>query len=227
MERCAAPRPSAPGAVPEPVADPPGVQCRNLASHVLGQVLRRLAADFEARYGYRPWLVETFVDPGHDGATFKAANFVEVGATTGRGRQDRAHRRARTVKSVYMYELEPRWRRHLGLARVDAAPVLAPAEGLASAGWTANEFGGAPLGDKRLSARLVKSAGLLASSPGQAVTANAAHDRAAVKGLLPAHRAAGAVGGHAREHSSRPTERARCSGCAARKRCCASRTGRT
>ncbi len=160
----------------------PGVQCRNLASHVLGQVLRRLAADFEARYGYRPWLVETFVDPGHDGATFKAANFVEVGATTGRGRQDRAHRRARTVKSVYMYELEPRWRRHLGLARVDAAPVLAPAEGLASAGWTANEFGGAPLGDKRLSARLVKSAGLLASSPGQAVTANAAHDRAAVKG---------------------------------------------
>ena len=81
-----------------------------------------------------------------------------------------------------MYELEPRWRRHLGLARVEAAPVLAPAEGLDSAGWTANEFGGAPLGDKRLSARLVKSAGLLASSPGQAITANASHDRAAVKG---------------------------------------------
>ena len=160
----------------------PGVQCRNLASQVLGWVLRRLPADFEARYRYRPWLVETFVDPVHDGASFKAANFVWVGDTTGRGRQDRAHRRGSTVKSVYMYELEPRWRRHLGLARVEAAPVLAPAEGLDSAGWTANEFGGAPLGDKRLSARLVKSAGLLASSPGQAITANASHDRAAVKG---------------------------------------------
>ena len=54
--------------------------------------------------------------------------------------------------------------------------------GLDSAAWTGNEFGGAPLGDQRLSARLVKSAGLLASLPGEAVTANASHDRAAVKG---------------------------------------------
>ena len=53
---------------------------------------------------------------------------------------------------------------------------------LDSAAWTGNEFGGAPLGDQRLSARLVKSAGLLASLPGEAVTANASHDRAAVKG---------------------------------------------
>ena len=160
----------------------PGVQCRNLASRVLGRVLRRLPADFETRYGYRPWLVETFVGPGHDGASFKAANFVRVGHTAGRGRQDRRHRRAHTVKSVYMYELEPHWRRQLGVARVEAPSALAPAEGLDSAQWTANEFGGARLGDKRLSARLVKSAGLLASLPGQASTANAAHDRAAVKG---------------------------------------------
>ena len=68
------------------------------------------------------------------------------------------------------------------MARVDAAPALAPADGLDSAAWTENEFGGAPLGDQRLSARLVKSAGLLASLPGEAVTANASHDRAAVKG---------------------------------------------
>ena len=160
----------------------PGVRCRNLASQVLGQVLARLPADFEARYRYRPWLVETFVGPAHDGASFKAANFVWVGQTAGRGRQDRDHARARPVKSVYMYELEPHWRRRLGVARVDAAPALAPADGLDSAAWTGNEFGGAPLGDQRLSARLVKSAGLLASLPGEAVTANASHDRAAVKG---------------------------------------------
>ena len=69
----------------------PGVQCRNLASQVLGRVLARLAEDFEARYRYRPWLVETFVGPAHDGASFKAANFVWVGHTAGRGRQDRDH----------------------------------------------------------------------------------------------------------------------------------------
>ena len=160
----------------------PGVQCRNLASQVLGQVLARVAEDFEARYRYRPWLVETFVGPAHDGASFKAANFVWVGQTAGRGRQDRDHARARPVKSVYMYELEPHWRRRLGVARVDAAPALAPADGLDSGAWTVNEFGGAPLGDQRLSARLVKSAGLLASLPGEAITANASHDRAAVKG---------------------------------------------
>ena len=160
----------------------PGVQCRNLASQVLGRVLARLPADFEARYRYRPWLVETFVGPAHDGASFKAANFVWVGHTAGRGRQDRDHARARPVKSVYMYALEPHWRRRLGVARVDAAPALAPAEGLDSGAWTVNEFGGAPLGDQRLSARLVKSAGLLASLPGEAITANASHDRAAVKG---------------------------------------------
>ena len=160
----------------------PGVQCRNLASQVLGRVLARLAEDFEARYRYRPWLVETFVGPAHDGASFKAANFVWVGHTAGRGRQDRDHARARPVKSVYMYELEPHWRRRLGVARVAAAPALAPADGLDSGAWTGNEFGGTPLGDQRLSARLVKSAGLLASLPGEAITANASHDRAAVKG---------------------------------------------
>lgn len=160
----------------------PGIGCRNLASHVLGRVLSVLPADFEARYRYRPWLVETFVDPEHDGASFKAANFVWVGHTAGRGRQDRGHAPAGTVKSVYMYALETRWRRQLGLAEVAAPPALAPGDGLDSAGWTAHEFGGAPLGDQRLSARLVKSAGLLASLPGQPVTANAGHDRAAVKG---------------------------------------------
>ena len=158
------------------------VCCRHLASHVLGRVLRRVEQDFEARYGYRPWLVETFVEPDRDGASFKAASFVCVGHSAGRGRQDSHHARARTVKSVYIYELTTHWRRHLGVARVDAAPSLSPGEGLDSRVWAANEFGGAPLGDKRLSARLVTSAGLLAECPGHALTGHPDHDRAAVKG---------------------------------------------
>ena len=158
----------------------PAVRCRHLASHALGRVLRRVGADFEARYGYRPWLVETFVEPEHDAASFKAANFVCVGHTSGRGRDDAHHARARSVKSVYIYELSAHWRRHLGVVRVNTTPSLGPGEGLDSARWAANELGGAPLGDKRLSARLVSSAALLASSPGHAL--GSAHDRAAVKG---------------------------------------------
>ena len=158
----------------------PSVRCRHLASHVLGRVLRGVGAQFEARYGYRPWLVETFVEPEHEAASFKAANFVCVGHTSGRGRGDAHHARARTVKSVYMYELEAHWHRHLGVARVEAAASLSPGEGLDSAQWAANELGGAPLGDRRLSARLVSTAALLASSPGHAL--GSVHDRAAVKG---------------------------------------------
>ena len=158
----------------------PAVRCRHLASHVLGRVLRRVEADFEARYHYRPWVVETFVAPAHDGASFRAANFVCVGETTGRGRCDRAHDRPRTVKSLYLYELAPHWRRVLGVAPLEAPPSRSPGEGLDSAQWAHNELGDAPLGDKRLSARLVRSATLLASCPGHAFTG--VPDRAAVKG---------------------------------------------
>ena len=146
------------------------------------RALRRLEADFECRYHYRPWLVETFVGADRDGTSFKAANFQCVGRTAGRGRQDRRKERKRSVKSVYLYELAGDWRKRLGVGFVDAAPSLAPGEGLDGEVWAVHEFGGAELGDKRLSTRLVRSAVLLASVPGQAVTGNLGHDRAAVKG---------------------------------------------
>ncbi len=160
----------------------PGIGCANLASHVLGRVLRRLPRDFEERYGYRPWLVETFVGPEHDGGCLRAANFLRIGETAGRGRQDRSHRHAKAVKSVYMYALRSDWRRRLGVPDVDPAPSLEPGAGLDSEVWAGNEFGGAALGDKRLSARLVKSAGLLAAYPGRAIHGNTQSDAAAVDG---------------------------------------------
>ena len=62
----------------------PSVRCRNLASRVLGEALRRLGGDFEARYGYRPWLVETFVETArHDGASLRASNWRVLGADAG------------------------------------------------------------------------------------------------------------------------------------------------
>ena len=110
----------------------------------------------------------------------KAANFLRVGRTAGRGRQDRWKRRDKTVKTVFMRSLDRHWRRHLGVRVVDVAAVLEPGEGLSASAWAGNEFGGAPLGDKRLSARLVKSADLLAGYPGHKINANSASDTTAI-----------------------------------------------
>lgn len=64
----------------------PWVQVRYGASHALGQLARRLAADWEDRWGYRPVLLETFVDPAHyDGTCYRAAGWTELGQTTGTG----------------------------------------------------------------------------------------------------------------------------------------------
>ena len=93
----------------------PGVACRNLASWTLGRALRRLGADFEACHGYRPWLVETFIEPPHTGVSLRASNWRLVGATGGRGRQDWGHAAAETRKAIYLYELEPDWRARLGV----------------------------------------------------------------------------------------------------------------
>ena len=84
------------------------------------------------------------------------------------------------MKTVFVYELERSWRRKLGVRHVDHAPSLEPGEGLNAQDWAHNEFGGAPLGDKRLSARLVKSAGLLAAYPGQKINAAPGADNTAV-----------------------------------------------
>lgn len=64
----------------------PWVLVKNLASHVLGQLARRLQEDWEARWGYRPVLMETFVDPArYSGVSYRAAGWRLLGKTTGRG----------------------------------------------------------------------------------------------------------------------------------------------
>jgi hypothetical protein len=161
----------------------PRVHCRNLASRVLSLALARLPGDFAARYGYRPWLVESFVDVSQvAGTCFRAANWRRVGQTQGRGRQDRDRRRAETVKDIYVYPLEPDFRVRLGLPADGGRGPLGPAEGLDGASWAAQEFGGAPLGDGRLSRRLVQAAGAQAARPGRAFSGVAKGDWPAVKG---------------------------------------------
>ena len=64
----------------------PWINAKNLASHVLGQISRQIADHWQERWGYRPILMETFVDPVHyQGICYQAANWQYVGLTTGQG----------------------------------------------------------------------------------------------------------------------------------------------
>jgi hypothetical protein len=87
----------------------PWVRVKNLASQVLGQATRRLATDWSARYGQKPLLVETMVDgQRYRGTCYRAANWQVLGATSGRGRMDREHRRhGLAEKIVLVYGLVP------------------------------------------------------------------------------------------------------------------------
>ena len=158
------------------------VRCQNLASCVQGMALRCLGADYEAQYGYRPWLVESFVDTEHFlGTSYRAANWVEIGKTQGRGRQDREHHSAKSVKTIYVYELESDWRARMGVVAPLGLVALEIAQGLDGDEWAANEFGGAKLGDKRSNERLGDFARTLGAMPGRAFCGAAQGDQAAIK----------------------------------------------
>ena len=93
----------------------PWVRIRNLASSALALAARRLPADWEESYRVRPLLLETLVDPARfAGTCYRAANWAELGQTTGRGRQDRDHRRhGACPKTIFLYPLTPKARRQL------------------------------------------------------------------------------------------------------------------
>jgi len=107
---------------------PGWVQVPHLASHVLGIIARRIRCDWQAKYGHPIHALETFVDRSRfQGTCYRAANWVKVGQSTGRTRNDRAHRGPlATVKDIYVYPLVRDLRRALG-----AAPAPTPTEAIA------------------------------------------------------------------------------------------------
>jgi len=89
----------------------PWVHSRNLASRLLALATQRLTDDWQMHYGYRPVLLETFVDKRRfSGTCYKAANWLRLGDTQGRGKLDTAHAHALPVKSVWVLPLTPRFR---------------------------------------------------------------------------------------------------------------------
>ena len=93
----------------------PWVRVKNLASAVLSRGLGQLRVDWPRRYHLAPWLVETLVDARrHHGGCYRAANFVALGATSGRGRMDRQRRRVGAApRTVLVYPLVRDARRRL------------------------------------------------------------------------------------------------------------------
>jgi hypothetical protein len=150
---------------------PPHVEVPNLASHVLGQVLRRLPADWQEHYGYQPLLVESFVELNRfSGGSYRAANFQAIGITQGRGRQDQAHQRDKGRKVIWVFSLSRDFRPQLQAPSRSSrlAPLSAPRPKPPPpppADWAEEEFGRARLPDRRLIVRCCEVARALYARP--------------------------------------------------------------
>ena len=92
----------------------PWVEVRCLASHVLGQLARRVRSDWEHRWGYEPLLLETFVDPAeYSGTCYRAAGWIELGRTTGQGLRRKGCAYTTTPKRIYVKPLSKDFRERL------------------------------------------------------------------------------------------------------------------
>jgi hypothetical protein len=97
----------------------PWVRVPHLASHILGRMARRLSADWQALYAHPIYFIETFIDPQRfRGTCYRAANWKVLGETTGRGKDDQAHKANRSIKEVLGYPLVKDFRQRL--SQVDA-----------------------------------------------------------------------------------------------------------
>jgi hypothetical protein len=93
----------------------PWVRVKNLASSVLSMAVKMVPDDWLDCYGYRPVLMETLVEKKrYRGTCYRAANWVFVGETSGRGHMDRKNKRkGMAVKDIYLYPLSKRFRQEL------------------------------------------------------------------------------------------------------------------
>lgn len=88
----------------------PWVHCKGLASKILSKVARQLPKDWMARYGFAPVLLETFVEfERHKGTCYKAANWIVVGRTAGRGKKSTSHKQLIPIKDIWLYPLRRNW----------------------------------------------------------------------------------------------------------------------
>jgi hypothetical protein len=93
----------------------PWVRVEHLASHILGRMAARISDDWQQMYGHPIYFLETFIDPERfRGTCYRAANWVLMGRTTGRGKQSNSYVPNRSIKEVLGYPLTKRFRELLG-----------------------------------------------------------------------------------------------------------------
>ncbi|HEY0725811.1 MAG TPA: Druantia anti-phage system protein DruA [Pyrinomonadaceae bacterium] len=92
----------------------PWVRCPGLASRILCAIPKPLRADWRWRYGYEPVLLETFVEiPNFSGTSYRAANWIWLGRTQGRGKLEKNHQQVSPLKEIWIYPLHPHFQRVL------------------------------------------------------------------------------------------------------------------
>lgn len=127
----------------------PEVHVPNMASHILGQCIRRIGNDWKSFYGIEPVLIETFVDPKRfTGGSYRAANWIFVGKTSGR----RAAEQGGEAKEIFVYPLCDQWQQILC-----EEPPYKPGQmhrEAEYADWAEEEFGAVEFYDPRLTRRL-------------------------------------------------------------------------
>ena len=136
----------------------PGIGWPNLASRCYGRLLARVATDWEARYGVRPVLIETFVDRStQTGTSLSAANWRRLGQSGGRGRSSPSPKvRPKTPKDVWVYPLHPQARQRLLEGSVPPVVPRSVFYGLKEGRWVEEELDGLALGDVRLERRFAQ-----------------------------------------------------------------------
>lgn len=143
----------------------PSVRVPNLASHVLALSLARVGRDWQARYGYEPVLVETFVDAQrYAGTCYRAANWTYLGATAGRRAGFPNGTVATGKKAIFVRPLRADWRTILCQAPPERLAVRPWAGGPGD--WVDEEFGRARIFDERVRRRLYVVAADLGAQPG-------------------------------------------------------------
>jgi len=91
----------------------PWVKVPGLASHLLGRIARRISADWQARYHHPIDLLESFVDTERfPGTCYRAANWIRVGRSTGRGTRSKTPTPTVSIKELWVYPVNRRFRQH-------------------------------------------------------------------------------------------------------------------
>lgn len=89
----------------------PWVRIQHLASHILGRMAKVVSADWQRVYNHPVYFLETFVDTEKfKGTCYRATNWIYLGKTTGRGKNDQTHRPNRSIKAVWGYPLSKNFR---------------------------------------------------------------------------------------------------------------------